>query len=217
MMQKLETLDRKFEDFNKTLMLLEAKRDMYLKEQKNLEVSLSNANKEVLLLQKVIALAQKISELKKAETTKNIEDIVSFGLQVIFEDPSYKFIIEDTIQRNQVYYSFKVKSDSFRTPEAISIIDSKGGGVVNIVSFLLRLIILCLIDKKGERFIALDEPFTNLSEEYRENLIFAIKEISKKLKVQLLIVSHDKDVVSLADRVYELKRESGETKAYLRK
>ena len=93
--------------------------------------------------------------------------------------------------------------------------DSRGGGLVNIVSLLLRIIILMLTDRKAERFIALDEPFNNLREKYHENLVEVIKEIALKLNFQMVIVTHQKSMESFADVVYEFRQVDGVTSAHL--
>ena len=71
------------------------------------------------------------------------------------------------------------------------------------------------MDKKAERFMALDEPFNALSENYHENLVSAIKSITEKLGVQLLVVSHQKSLDAFGDVVYELKQVNGVTSAHL--
>lgn len=187
-------------------------------EKKALEQSISSTNleiadkeRELSLLEKSLAALQKLTDLKKKETVKKIEDVISFGLQAIFEDSSYKFRILDSIKRKQVVYDFRVYSNSFSSDEGVSILDSRGGGVVSIVSFLLRLVLLCMIDKKAERFLALDEPFAALSENYHENLVATIKQIADKLNVQLLVVSHQKSLDSFGDVVYELRQIGKET------
>jgi len=178
-------------------------------------LDIANKEKELSLLEKSLAALQKLTDLKKKETVKKIEDVISFGLQAIFEDSSYQFRILDSIKRKQVVYDFRVYSNSFSSDEGVSILDSRGGGVVSIVSFLLRLVLLCMIDKKAERFLALDEPFAALSENYHENLVATIKQIAEKLNVQLLVVSHQKSLDSFGDVVYELRQVGKETGVYL--
>lgn len=181
----------------------------------SINVQLSEQEKKLSLLEKSLAALQKLTDLKKKETTEKIENIISFGLQTIFEDASYKFKIVDSIKRKQVVYDFRVYSDSFNSDEGVSILDSRGGGVVSIVSFLLRLVLMCMIDKKAERFMALDEPFNALSSNYHENLVAAVKQITEKLGIQLLVVSHQKSLDSFGDVVYELKQVNGVTSAHL--
>lgn len=181
----------------------------------SLEKQVSDKDKSLLLLDKSLVALQKLTELKKKETTEKIELIVSFGLQTIFEDSSYQFKIIDSIKKKQVVYDFRVFSDSFQSTHGMSILDSRGGGIVNIVSFLLRIVLLCMVDKTAERFIALDEPFNNLSENFHENLVAAVRQISEKLKVQILIVTHQKSLEAFGDVVYELKQVNGVTSAHL--
>lgn len=181
----------------------------------SLEKTASDKDKTLLLIDKSLVALQKLTELKKKETTEKIEKIISFGLQTIFEDSSYQFKILDSIKKKQVVYDFRVFSDAFKTEYGVSILDSRGGGIVNIVSFLLRVVLLCMVDKSAERFIALDEPFNNLSENFHENLVSAVKQISEKLNVQILIVTHQKSLEAFGDKVYELKQVDGVTSAHL--
>lgn len=180
-----------------------------------INIQLAEKEKSLALLEKSLVALQKLTDLKKKETTEKIENIISFGLQTIFEDSSYQFKILDSIKRKQVVYDFRVYSDSFKSAEGVSILDSRGGGVISIVSFLLRLVLMCMMDKKAERFMALDEPFNALSENYHENLVSAIKSITEKLGVQLLVVSHQKSLDAFGDVVYELKQVNGVTSAHL--
>lgn len=182
---------------------------------KTTNLQIAEKEKKQSLLEKSLASLQKLTDLKKKETTEKIENIISFGLQTIFEDSSYQFKILDSIKRKQVVYDFRVFSDSFNSDNGVSILDSRGGGVVSIVSFLLRLVLMCMMDKKAERFLALDEPFSTLSENYHENLVVAVKSIVEKLGVQLLVVSHQKSLDSFGDVVYELRQVNGVTSAHL--
>lgn len=182
---------------------------------KTTNLQIAEKEKKQALLEKSLASLQKLTDLKKKETTEKIENIISFGLQTIFEDSSYQFKISDSIKRKQVVYDFRVFSDSFNSDNGVSILDSRGGGVVSIVSFLLRLVLMCMMDKKAERFLALDEPFSNLSENYHENLVVAVKSIAEKLGVQLLVISHQKSLDAFGDVVYELRQVNGVTSAHL--
>lgn len=163
---------------------------------------LINAENFLVKSEKSIVALQKLLDLKKSETTEKIERLLSFGLQNIFEDDSYQFKIIERIRRKQVMYDFRVFSNSFSTDKGLDIMQSKGGGIVNIVSFLLRLILLIMIDKKAERFFILDEPFTNISVDHHERLVEIIRQISEKLNVQLLIITHLKSLDFMADSVY---------------
>lgn len=197
------------------LLMKKAEKEAFDREVFSISQELKSGEEELSLLEKGLSVLQKVTEIKKKETLEKIEAVVSFGLQAIFEDSSYQFKIIDSVKRKQVVYDFRVYSDSFSSDAGMPILDSRGGGLVSIVSFLLRLVILCLIDKKAERFIALDEPFSALSENYHENLVSTVKQIAVKLNVQLLVVSHQKSLDSFGDVVYELKQQGGKTTATL--
>lgn len=56
------------------------------------------------------------------------------------------------------------------------------------------------------RILLLDEPFSALDEELREEARRLVQNLLQKLKIPMILVTHDhRDVVALAQRVYRLK------------
>ena len=56
----------------------------------------------------------------------------------------------------------------------------------------------------------LDEPFRGVSKDYRENLGEFLKYLSEKLGIQFLIVSHQVEIDTAADMLYEIRKIDGE-------
>lgn len=178
------------------------------------DAALLTSEQLLLKYEKSVKLLQKLVEDKKQATVTKIEQLVSYGLQSVFEDDSYQFKIIDSIKRNQVDYEFIVTSDSNPSSEGVDIMDSRGGGLVNIISMLLRVIMLILTDRTAERFLVLDEPFNNLSPIYHDNLVKLLKKLVAKLNFQILMVTHQRSLLELGDVVYEYKKKNKVTSAY---
>lgn len=85
-------------------------------------------------------------------------------------------------------------------------IDENGGGVVDIVSFALRIALWNI--KKGKKLNALilDEPFRFISEDLRYKAGEILKQLSEKLKLQFIIVTHDPNIIEIADRSFLVKK-----------
>jgi ABC-type lipoprotein export system ATPase subunit len=60
--------------------------------------------------------------------------------------------------------------------------------------------------------IILDEPLRFLSVDLQERASIMIKEISKKLGLQFIIITHEQTLASYADRVFETRIRKGITK-----
>ena len=62
------------------------------------------------------------------------------------------------------------------------------------------------------KIIIMDEPMRFLSEEYQENASEMIKEISNKLGIQFIIVTHNQTLTAYADKVFEVSIRKGISK-----
>jgi len=134
----------------------------------------------------------------------HISDITSLALEAVFDNP-YKLEVEFVQRRNKtecdIYFS--------RNGSRINPLDASGGGAVDIASFALRIASWSLQNPHLRNTIILDEPMKNISEKYKERASKMIKEISKKLGIQFIIVTHEPVLTSHADKVFEIGIKKG--------
>jgi ABC-type lipoprotein export system ATPase subunit len=83
---------------------------------------------------------------------------------------------------------------------------SFGGSVAVIESFFLRII--CMLKLKLARFMLLDETFASVGSDYIHNTSKVIKELSNKLGLDILLVTHQPEFQIHADRVYKVHESS---------
>lgn len=60
--------------------------------------------------------------------------------------------------------------------------------------------------------IILDEPFKFLSENYQDQASSMLKELSSRLGLQFIIVTHEPILASYADRTFEVRVRKGKSK-----
>ena len=134
----------------------------------------------------------------------HISDITSLALEAVFPDP-YKLEVEFVQRRNKtecdIYFS--------RNSNRIDPISASGGGTVDIAAFALRIASWSLQRPHSRNTIILDEPMRFVSKEYREKTSLMIKEISQKLGLQFIIVTHDPTLSAYADKVFEIGIKKG--------
>lgn len=152
----------------------------------------------------LMAYFNKLVDSKRKETMDKVVNLVSFGLQSVFKDNSIKLVVHTRTQRNQKFYTLAVSIGGVETED----FDACSGGVVNVLSFMLRVVMLSISSRR--RFLVLDEPFPGLSKEYRDNLGEFLKLLAEKLDMQFLIVSHQPEIDEAADYLYEIKKIDGE-------
>lgn len=90
--------------------------------------------------------------------------------------------------------------------------NGSGGAVANILSLGLRAI--ALIQSKERRFLVLDEPDCWIKPEIIPEFVQVINQISEKLKIQILMISHHDEVLlnEIPDRLLLEKQEDGTIK-----
>lgn len=127
-----------------------------------------------------------------------IENMVTTALQSVFEE-DYKFIIDFDIKRNKPEASMKLLIRG----EEVDPSSSVGGGILDITSFALRIVLWSITNPQSSNTIILDEPAKFLHGQIDE-AIKMIKDISNKLGLQFIIVSQIPEIAEGADKIFEV-------------
>ena len=140
-------------------------------------------------------ILRKLAQTTQEQIQNYISNIVTIGINTIFETKD-KFIIEFEQKRNQVEVQFWIENKENR----INPFDADGGGLCDLISFLLR-IAFWSIERKGQ-VIILDEPFKHLSQDLHEKMSYLLKKLSTTLNLQFIIVSHSQEINAIADKYF---------------
>lgn len=127
----------------------------------------------------------------------HISDITSLAMEAVFKDP-YKLTVEFVQRRN------KTECDLFFEREGIRVdpMTATGGGAVDIAAFALRIASWTMMHPRSRNTIVLDEPLRFLSGDNQERASAMIKEVSQRLGIQFIIVTHNEILSSYADRTF---------------
>jgi DNA repair exonuclease SbcCD ATPase subunit len=137
----------------------------------------------------------------------HISDITSLALEAVFDDP-YELKVEFVERRNKTECDLKfVRGDMEIDPMTAS-----GVGAVDVASFALRIASWSMMRPRTRPTIILDEPFRFLSENYQDKASQMLKELSEKLGLQFIIVTHEQTLSSYADRTFEVSIHKGVSK-----
>jgi len=143
---------------------------------------------EQLIAKESIILLETAGKGAREFITTKFNEIVSFALQSVFGE-DYRFETTLEIKRNSIWAEFKVFSSGYDEPA--DPLASRGGGVVDIVSLALRIVILELYTPRIDGPIILDEPTKQLSKEYSNQAAQLLQAISERTGRQIIIVTHD--------------------------
>lgn len=165
---------------------------------------LDNLNKRIKLLEQAQVFLQKIAQDTQSNLKFQIEDIVNLALETCFPN-EYKFQLQFNIARGKTDAELVFLSQ--KTGRPIDPMNASGGGVVDLTSFALRIASYAL-EQGIDNVIILDEPFRFISRDLQVRAGEILKTLSEKLGLQILMVTHIGEMIDIADKVFEVKKNS---------
>ena len=177
---------------------------------KELQKLVQDGKHEYKILENALDVLRMYGIIKEQVLREKIDVVVTQGLKLIFGD-EYKSKLEFKISRGQAVLIPKIVSLMDGQEIETSIEDSRGGGIANVCSVLYQIIVLSLVEPKQKKIFFADEPFRNLSQEHLESAGDFLKVLSERLNIQIVLITHRKELQSIADKLYKFKNINGET------
>lgn len=177
------------------------------KEINSLKASLRSKNIQQKRLEKAHEIIKLVGAKTQEQLQFHISDITSLALISVFDEP-YNFILDFVDRRGKTECDIFFERDgAFMKP-----INSSGGGAVDIAAFALRIASWSMKNPRTNNVMILDEPFRYLSKDRQEAASQMVKELSDKLGIQFIIVTHEDILASYADKVFRVTNKNGVSK-----
>jgi len=145
-------------------------------------------------------VVSEVARLTQSKFTDYVESLVTMAIRSVFDRP-YQFLVDFQIKRNKSECYLSVQEGDWEpyVPK-----DEQGGGIVDVISFALRVVLWSLQKPRSRNLIVLDEPLKNMGSlmAYGGEML---REISHRLGFQLLVVTHERQLADMGDRVWEVK------------
>lgn len=155
----------------------------------------------------VIQFFEKVIDMNTKSTRIFIESLVNDGIEYVIGDNSVSICIESSIKNNKVQYTIKIIDNKNSIDGGT---ESFGGGILAIISFIFRIVIMHI--SKMFPLIVIDENLTFVSHHYQERLSQFIKHISSQFNINVLMISHQDKLDIYADKIYVMKKHNGISK-----
>lgn len=145
-----------------------------------------------------------VAKETQAEVAAYIESMVTLAVQSVFKERDYRFVVQFVQRKNRTEVELLVRDGEGKEPYYPQ--DEQGGGLIDIISFALRVVLWSLQPKRSRNVLILDEPF-KFTGKYIEMAGAMLKEVSKKLGMQIIMVTHSSELAGVADRAWLVQRE----------
>ncbi len=168
-----------------------------------LGAKMAEAEKQKIQLVQAVGLIDRCIQIISAHGISKIESIVSGGLQMVLDDRTVSFVLNKKETARGFSYEPLMRQGDFVGKPA----DCFGGGAVNIIAFLLRIIFIKRF--KLAKCIILDEAFNNVSIEggHLARVSALLKTLCHEHKFDILAVTHQPVLAQAADHVYRITAE----------
>ena len=168
------------------------------------ETNIVQLKDEVDYTEKARSIIQKIAKATQAELEYYISELVTLAFASVFPDP-YQFGVVFEEKRGKTECRMRFLRDGHE----VNPLSGSGGGPLDIASTTLQFTIWSL--NRTRPIIGLDEPFRFLSRDLQPKAGEMLKEVSKKLGLQILMVTHSEDLADCADKTFHFDIKQGVT------
>jgi DNA repair exonuclease SbcCD ATPase subunit len=179
---------------------------------------LSETQKEIKRLQNEEELLNLVAHLFRemidkeiVDGAKAVERLLTEGLRTVFDDQDLQAKAEVKVQRGKVSVNILTQQTHSNGTVTEGTSDlAFGGSVLTAQSILMRIIVML---RRGLRpLLLLDETFPALDPNYAANMASFLTKLCKKLKMDLLLVTHNPVIVDAAEHAYRIKKTNGTAK-----
>ena len=166
--------------------------------------------KQIEIQQKARWILTEVAQNTQSRFKNKVESLVTMAIRNVFDRP-LQFCLEIERKRNKMECRLIVK-EIVNGQERIydDLEGDVAGGLIDVVSFACRIVLWSLQNPRSRNVLVFDEPMKNMGK-----LISLggqiLKEISHKLGFQIIIVTHDEELMEVADRSYQVTHDGNKS------
>lgn len=199
----MQTLLKRYNDLSGRIISL--KSDI-----KSKENQINEKNNLVDNLNKASWVLTEVQKRTQERFKEKIEGLVSLAIKSVYDRPfGFELVFERKRDKMEIkpliYEIINNKKEYYEDAE-----NELGGGIVDICSFALRVVLWTMETPRSRNVFILDEPGKNLGALLP---LFGqmLREVSHKLNFQLIIITHDDALTEMADRVFVVSHDGRES------
>ena len=178
---------------------IKGKRDLLIEQANSKTDKLNELDVYFERLNKARWVLSEVSKLTQEKFKNRVEKLVTMAIKSVF-NRDFEFVLDFQRKRNKLEIEPLVFENGFPySPKS-----DMGGGILDVIGFALRIVLWSLENPKSRNVLILDEPG-----KWTGSLIIffgkIIKEISKSLNIQIIMVTHDESLIQIADRAWRVE------------
>ncbi|WP_413381470.1 ATP-binding protein [Alkalihalobacillus sp. 1P02AB] len=205
---KIAELERQLTETKNEWIRLDAKRVLLEEQLEKKQQELNEYQDTIDIYEKARVLLQQSAEYAREQAKQQMETLVTNALQYVF-GPLFSFVIEIEEHGNKAVAEFYVVTEYEGVQIKTKPQDSRGGGVVDIVTLALRVALIETIQPKMNGALLLDEPGKHVSGDYVHYLYDFLKSLSMMFERQVIMITHNQHLAESGDKAYQVSIRDG--------
>ena len=183
------------------------KQELMQKELSQISGSLRKLKLDLSQYEEAQLIVQHVAKQTQEQLEYRISEIVTLALSSVFDEP-YSLKVKFVIKRGKTECELLFERDGIE----INPIEEAGGGPIDVAAFALRVALWSLSRPRPRNLIVLDEPFKHLDRNAQAKASRMLTEISGKLGIQIIMVTHSVELIEASHKVFEVKKIKGISK-----
>jgi len=148
-----------------------------------------------------------VSEILRERIRARVEHLTTLAVRSVFGKDDYRFELEMEPKRGQMTAT-PMFASRFKDQEiVVPVKDARGGGIVNVVSFVLREVVRALTRPRVAPVSIGDETFKNVSREYLPKIAQLLQKLHDTTGVQFIIVTHKSELAEIG-KVFHVSKDA---------
>lgn len=188
--------------------ILRGKFDLLREELELSSKRLDYVENQAKVLERSQQVIQEAAKRTQEQLEYQISELVTLALTSVFPQP-YNMVLRFENKRGRTEAGLYFKDEQ---GNEVSPMEASGYGVVDVASFALRLALWTMRRPKSRATIILDEPFKFVSKDLQPRVADMLRDLSDRLRVQFIIVTHEETLVDAANRVFRVRKNGNESK-----
>ena len=186
---------------------LKTKREVLEGELRSKSVNLLTIQEKYANLVKARWILTEVVKETQIRFKAKVESLTTMAIQSVFDRP-FKFVLEFERKRNKLECRPVVmEGESEFVPK-----DDMGGGIIDVISFALRVVLWSLQQPRSRNTLILDEPMKYVGKgELLDRAGQMLREVSHSLGIQLILVTHEPQLADIADIAYMVEHVKGKS------
>ena len=200
-------VDRFRDELNRRI----GQRDSILAQKNSKEARVAELRQQVENLRQVARIFSLAGEYARQESKTTMERLVTNALKMVFQsDHVFHIEFEERADRSEAEF---MVSSSFGGERVVKNDprDSRGGGIVDVISLALRVALLETSRPPVEGALILDEPGKHVSEQYVRQLAEFLSAVSNSFDRQVIMVTHNQHLADAGSVSYHIEIRNGES------